>query len=238
MSEKQVSNNVIQFPGKKKDGEVKPTPPGQSGHPTKPAAQKAGMRKATTVTAIVSMALLAGAINHFTFITANDSGSLSAASVSEGSRSIASVGPVGITRDPQWERELSERLASNQVRDVASLGIGHAATSEEKLRWGTLEEKYTIVYNSEIHNIQTIELQDTASTPSYVLDRSKFLKDYGVLLQNDFQSAVLKSVEVSREKTIESYTLMGKDKSPTGEARFELDNFNRLLSLKVQPGQI
>ena len=109
------------------------------------------------------------------------------------------------------------------------------------MRWGTLEdlgEKYTITYQPENHRIHSILLQDRADDPSYILDRAKFLKEYGSLFESDFASAKLKSVESTNEKTVEAYTLFDKQKRATGEAHFELDRHMRLISLKVEPVQI
>ena len=89
-----------------------------------------------------------------------------------------------------------------------------------------------------IHRIHSILLQDEAASPSYILDRAKFLKEYGPLFESQFDSAKLKSVESNNEKTVEAYTLYDKEKKATGEARFELDRHKRLISLKVEPSQI
>jgi hypothetical protein len=158
------------------------------------------------------------------------------ASNASSGRSIASVERVNWQRDAQWEKELSESLASDKVRDVASMHVGRPATMEEKLRWGTLEEKYTVTFRPDVHEIQSISFQDPSGTPSYLLDRARFLDEYRELF--NASSSKLKSVEQTPDKTVESYTLYNKDHQPKGEARFELDRHMRLQSLKVEPTQI
>jgi hypothetical protein len=165
--------------------------------------------------------------------------SLDAASHVTGARAIASLERFSWERDAKWEKELAERLASPQIRALASTHIGRPATKEEKLRWGVLEEKYTITYGVDQQQINGILFQDgSEGTPAYILDRIQFLRDYGPLFHATYKSAKLKSVEQSDQNTIESYTLFGEGDKPKGEVRFELDRHKRLLSLKVAPVQI
>lgn len=231
-----VVNNVLQFPTRKKDAETPPaldnTVPANSVHDKAKKPVKKGSKKAMAAT-VTAIALLTIAVNKQTF---SGSSSIDLASSAAGGRTIASV--QGISRNSQWEMKLAESLASAQVRDVASTGVGRSATIEEKLRWGILEEKYTITYSPEDHQINSILLQDPVSNPAYILDRSKFLSEYGRLFESKFETAKLKSVEKSDDKTVESYTLFDKENKARGEARFELDRHKRLISLKVEPVQI
>lgn len=237
------NNNVIQFPGRKKE-EAKPeansvanaqeAPSAAAEAPTKRKRKSSKKTLAGTVLAVI---LASGAVNRYVFETPVYTTEF--ISTSEGQtagRTIASVGK--FARDARWEKQLAEKLAAATPRDLASTHIGRAATMEEKLRWGTLEEKYTITYKPENHRIHSILLQDESSDPSYILDRAKFLRDYGPLFESDFESAKLKSVESNNEKTVEAYTLFDKQKRATSEARFELDRHKRLISLKVEPVQI
>ncbi|MGZ3721980.1 MAG: hypothetical protein ACXVA9_03555 [Bdellovibrionales bacterium] len=243
MNDDKAPNNVIQFPGqrKKEADEIPAAPTAQAPSAAvatakKPSRKTSKKSKAITAGTVLAIILATGAVNRFTFDQKIQA--LDASSVSTTGRAIASVERTEIKRDSAWEKDLAESLASAQVRAVASTGLGHAATVEEKLRWGTLEEKYTIVYKSDVHNIETIVLQDATTNPAYILDRNKFLRDYGQLLQDGYASSTLKSVEVNHDKTVESYTLYDKDKRPKGEAHFELDIHKRLLSLKVESSQI
>lgn len=236
-------NNVIQFPGRRKEEEkpkeqAQPTPAGSQKPAPAAKAAVAKRRKTKVAGSVLAIALATIAVNKYTFehrVETLDASSISSTDVS---RTIASVEQVSWQRDAAWEKQLAESLASARVRQVASATIGHAPTAEEKLRWQTLGENYTYVFRQDVHSIAEIEFQDSTSNPAYVLDRKSFLKDYGQLLDKSFASAELKSVEVSHDKTVESYTLFDKDKHAKSEARFELDNHKRLLSLKVEPTQI
>ena len=248
MSQDNSSNNVIQFPGRKKEAEVKPEtalPPATPENAVEHAIQKVKRKasKKTLAGTVLAVILATGAVNRYAFdnhTQSMDFTSFNTEAVSNPNvqRAIASIEKFSYSRDSKWEKQLAEQLASSHVRDIASAHIGRAATMEEKLRWGTLEEKYTITYQAENHRIHSIFLQDEAADPAYILDRAKFLKDYGPLFESDFNSAKLKSVESNNEKTVEAYTLFDKQNRATGEARFELDRHKRLLSLKVEPVQI
>lgn len=225
-------NNVLQFPVRKKEADVPEAGKAQpSAKPKKPA--KKGSKKAMAAT-VLAIGLLTVAVNKKTFETSSV-GQVDLASAA-GGRAIASV--QAVSRNAQWEKDLAEKLASAQVREVASTGIGRAATIEEKLRWGILEEKYTITYSSTEHEIHSILLQDPVSKPAYILDRNEFLTEYGSLFDAGFKTAKLKSVEKSDDKTVESYTLFDHENKAKGEARFELDRHKRLISLKVEPVKI
>jgi len=241
MSQDNSNNNVIQFPGRKKE-EAKPettaaaSPDTSSAPAAKPAKAKRKPSKKTLAGTVLAVILATGAVNRFVFESRVHSTEFISSSDAGTGRSIASIAT--FARDAKWEKQLAEKLAAHTPRDVASTHIGRSATMEEKLRWGTLEEKYTITYKPENHRIHSILLQDEAADPSYILDRAKFLRDYGPLFESDFASAKLKSVESNKEKTVEAYTLFDKQKRATGEARFELDRHKRLISLKVEPVQI
>lgn len=227
MSDAQASKNVIQFPQKKAESRTQ-----AKAETAKISAKVPGKNVAGTVVATVLASL---AVNHYVF---SNSANQAALDLSSMSRSIASVDRFSWKRDAEWEKQLAENLASTQLREIASVQIGRPANSEEKLRWGTLEEKYTITYRPEAHLIETVSLQDPNSAPSYVLDRGQFLRQYGHLLDSSFASATLKSVESSSDKTVEFYELLDKDQKPRGETRFELDRHKRLISLKVELSKI
>jgi hypothetical protein len=248
MSSNQAPNNVIQFPsGRKKETEETTTPSTPAAPSAEPKAQT--VKKPSKKTSkknigagVLAIMLFTGAANKYVF--GHSSSSTDLASNGEG-RGIASVSALSElerftwNRDAQWEKQVAERLASVTPRELASTNIGRSATKEEKLRWGTLEEKYTITYKADDHKINSILLQDPSQTnPAYILDRSKFLSEYGMLFDGEYGSAKLKSVETQNDKTVESYTIFDKDQKAKGEARFELDRHKRLLSLKVEPVQI
>lgn len=242
-------NNVIQFPGRRKEAEPKvqaspgspiPSTPEQIaiGKPAAPARKRKS--KKTLAGTVLAIILATGAVNRFVFETqvhTMDFVSDTRSAESAG-RGIASVEQMPWQRDARWEKATAERLASPGLRTLASPHIGRPATPEENLRWGTLEEtKYTITYKPDTRQIRSIFLQGEGNEPSYVLDRNQFLKTYGTLFEASFHSAILKSVETTNEKTVESYTLLDQSGATRGEVRFELDRHKRLLSLKVEPTQ-
>ncbi len=239
MSQDQNPNNVIQFPGRRKESPDKPVAPQSSKTAAKEDARpRKKQSKKTLLGSALAVILATGAVNRFVFETPVHSMEFTSQVSESAGRGIASVDRRVWHRDAQWEKELAEKLASPKVRVIASESIGRQATMAEKLRWGILEEKYTIVYRTESPGIQSIFLQDTSSEPSYIRDREKFLREFGSLFEVNFAAARLKSVETNPEKTVESYTLYDENERPASEARFELDRFKRLISLKVEPVQI
>lgn len=255
MSDDKKPNNVIQFPGRRKEAEPSVEAPVASSSPIpsspdkialgKPpvSAPKKKKSKKTMAGTVLAILLATGAVNKYVFESKVQS--LEFVSDSRGAdrgpasaaRSALELFPV--QRDAQWEKETAERLASPGLRAIASTNIGRSATLEENLRWGTLEEaKYTIAYKPDTKQIHSILLQGEATEPSYILDRAKFLKEYGRLFEAEFRTASLKSVETINEKTVESYTLFNEKQQATAEIRFELDRHKRLISLKVEPSNI
>lgn len=234
---KSILNNVIQFPSRKKEVEA---PKAERPSAAAKTAKKPRVSKKTLGATVLAVMLFSGAANRYVFSQKSETMNISSVGGESAGRAIASVERVNWTRDAAWEKDLAERLAAKQTRELASIHIGRPATKEEKLRWGVLEEKYTINYSPDDHGIRAILLQDAQTTrPAYILDREQFLSEFGHLMKPGFESAKLKSVESAEGKTIESYTLFGKDKSvPAAEAHFELDRHKRLLSLKVEPAKI
>lgn len=226
----QSKGNVIQFPSPKKPGYE---PAAQA--PLPPAKKPSALAVGGGIAAVILMTV---AVNKYTFDSGTGVSEMASLNATTSGRKIASVQAARWSRDAQWEKRLADRLASAQVRQIASTQVGREATKQEQLRWGILEEKYTIVYSPENKSIHSIVLQDPLTQPSYILNRDLFLNKFGELFESDFSGAKLKSVEKGEDKTIESYTLFNKEKKATGEARFELDRHKRLLSLKVEPIQI
>lgn len=242
MEDNKQPSNVIQFPAKRKEAtepeQVRPsTPPPLPKTPQSKPAPKSKKGQAILGGAVLAVLFATGAVNRFTFDSARQAQTLDASSLNGSGRAIASVERMSWKRDARWEKQIAEQLASSQSRGLASTGIGHAPSLEDKLRRGTLEEKYTI-YKPDAKAIKSILLQDSAAQPAYILDRPQFLEQYGSLLDDAFGSAKLKSVEVSEDKTVELYMLFDKEKHLRGEAQFELDRHKRLLSLKVEPVKI
>ena len=235
MSQSETPNNVIQFPGRRKE-EAPETPKASKTPAAKPPRKKRGSKK-TLAGTFLAIALATAAVNKFAFDQNALTTDLASSTQTEENgvrRGLASVERPTWTRNADWEKEIAESLAAPHTRGIASSHVGRAATLDERLRWGILEEKYTITYGRESQEIESIILQDPTVNPSYIIDRQKFWNEYGLLFNREFRSAELKAIEASNDKTIESYTVYGADQKPVSEVRFELDQYKRLLSLKVQ----
>lgn len=231
------NSNILQFPGKRKDSENVESPPASTVVNSRTAEGKRASKSNKTLSAaIIAVVLLTVAFNRLSF--SSGSNSMEVASHNSEGRAIASVERLSWERDSKWEKQLAEQLASSRVRVPSAFGIGRAATAEEKLRWGLLEEKYAIAYNEGRLQIRSILLQDLKGEPATVADRAQFLNEYGLLFEASYSSAKLKAVEASAQNTVESYTVFGRDNQPKGEVRIELDQQNRLISLKVEPVKI
>lgn len=235
MEDNKAPSNVLQFPTwKRKESEAGGQKPQGTPSSPEPKAKKKRSSKKNVAGTVLAIILATGAVNRFAFQSSAQSADMASHAGSNG-RAIASVGTGSYERDAEWEKNLAEKLASPQTRNIASVHVGRTATAEEKLRWGTLEEKYTITYKADRREIDTILLQgEGQSSPAYILNRDKFIKDYGTLLESEYASSKLKSVETVNDKTIESFTLFNKEQQAKSEVRFELDRHQRLLSLKVE----
>lgn len=248
MSDDSKPNNVLQFPkaqppgGERRDGDRRNDRrvTGKSKLPLS-LGSKAMLNYIGTFIAIL---FATGAINRYAFQSGNV-GANEAAYHVKGIRSLASAFDSGKSpsrsvthwsRNARWEMQLAESLASARVRSIASIQVGQRASLEDKLRWG-LFEQYTFQLG-DAKRIKSILLQDKESNPTYILDRKKFLSEYGALLSREFGSARLKSVDVQQDRIVEAYILFDKSNNPTAEAEFELDRFKRLLSLNIKQDQI
>lgn len=240
MNNKKPTDNVIQFPTRQREAapESNQKQTEQASVVSMPvraaAPKKRRMPKKTVVGGVLAIMLATGAANRFAFNSDSDISTVAMSSEAQTARGIASVERFTWKRDAQWEKSLAESLASAQVRGLASMQIGRTATLEDKLRWGILDQQiYTITYQPGQRHIRGIMLQDSQSDPTYVGDRLQFLNDYGPLLVDGFKTAELKSVESDDGRIIEAYTIHNSTQ-PGREARFELDQYKRLISLKVQ----
>lgn len=236
---KSSGSNVLQFPKQQRPGDSV-SRRASDDVASIPAATTTAVRPRRQIITLAAIGFVASVLNYVIYDSISRS-SYDLLPQNETARrlirnSIRSIASDETTQTHDFSRDLlfAESLASVKNRKVASVShIGRGATLEEKLRWGPLEEKYTM-YKTDNRRIQSIFLQDPEAQPSYLRDRSKFLDEYGSLLVDSFNSAQLNSVQVNEDKTVESYTLLDKDKRPKAEAQFELDRHKRFLSLNVK----
>lgn len=238
MGKNKLPENVVSLSDFRKAKEmpapVEPAPQKPSSGKTKSKPKRTQKAMASTLGVLALSLVFNYQIDHL-----NQSETMSMASVQSRGRFPSAVDgsrrTVRFERDAAWEKRLAESLARSKTRDIASSAIGRPATAEEKLRWGVLGNKYTILYENSADRIQSISLQNKEFSPSYLRDREEFLQRFGELFVGDVASTELSSVERTSEMTIELYKVYGKNGQLNREVRFELDRYDRLLSLKVQP---
>jgi hypothetical protein len=227
-------SNVIPFPkAQQPTSNSGQTPP----PPRKPTIKKkvtVNPSLAATVLSLFAIALAAGASNRSVF--KQNEGWVDVASLSADDRGIASVEPsVTDIRDAAWEKSIAESLASAEVRDIASVSVGHEASLDEKVRFGVLERKYTILRDLKRNEVESITLQGSSSKPSFVMDRSQFLGQFGRWISEKYGTSELKSSEVKQDRRYEAFTIFDRKHTAYATAKFELDNYQRLLSFHLEP---
>lgn len=237
--EKKTTDNVIQFPGRRKSEESSSSQPVQKAKVQ--MDRRLPVTNKTLLGSLIAVMIATGAVNRFAFETSVetlDLASLRAEEVSDPrvQRGLASIERFKFERDAKWEKDLAERLASPRIRELASPQIGRAPTMEEQLRSGILEEQhYTFTYGSNGRKIRGILLQGPEARPSYILDRIKFLNEFGPLFEDQFKAAEFRSVVNQGDHILESYTVYDQEGRAISSALFELDQHHRLISLKVEP---
>lgn len=229
-------SNVIQFPKPQtapaSGSQTPPTQPGKKPAPKKKAKFNASL--ATTVCSMMAIALATGVSN--TSFFKKHEGWIEVASMSADNRGIASVEPSELdSRNAAWEKSIAESLASTDVRDLASVALGHEASEDEKVRFGVLERKYTILRDLKRNEVESITLQGSGSEPSMVLNRSAFLGQYGHWISEKYGFSELKSAETKQDHRVEEFTLFDSQHKAYATARFELDHYQRLLSFHLEP---
>jgi len=133
------------------------------------------------------------------------------------------------------EKSVAESLASVEVRDLASISVGHEATLDEKIRYGILERKYTILHDLQRNEVEAITLQGSDTEPTFVSNRSEFMGKYGRWMSEKYGFSELKSSEVIQKIRVEFFTVFDSNHKPYATAKFELDSFQRLLAFHFEP---
>jgi hypothetical protein len=212
-------SNVIQFP------KPQPQPSASQPAPSKPVAKKRKWNSSLLLTggSLFAIALATGVTNVAFLKNVK----------SEDDRMIASAAPE--ERNAAWEKSVAESLASADVREVASLSVGREASIDESLRYGALERKYTILRDLKRNEVESIILQGSGAEPSMVADRSEFLGKYGHWMSPKYSFAELKSSETIKDRRYESFAIYDTDHKAYAIARFELDNYQRLLAFHWKP---
>lgn len=150
-------------------------------------------------------------------------------------RGLASAADTFDSRDAAWEKSVAESLASVEVREPASAAIGHKPNLDASVRYGALERKYTILRDLKRDEVESIVLQDKVSEPTLIKDRAEFLATYGKWVSGKYSFAELKSSEVNQGGRVESFALFDSKRRAYALVRFEMDSFQGLLALRLQP---
>lgn len=228
-------SNVIQFPKPQqvptpapsrqpKAAEIKPAD-------IKPVIQKKGRPGKSlwiTVASLFAITLATGTTNLSIF--SGSTGTVDLAS--EGGRGLASIPE---ERDAAWEKSVAESLASAEVRDLASISVGHEASLDEKVRYGVLERKYTILRDMQRNEVESIILQGAGTEPTLVSNRAEFLGQFGRWLSEKYGFSELKSSELVKDVRHEVFTVFDANHKAYAVADFELDNYQRLLKFHFKP---
>ena len=119
---KKDQTNIIQFP--------KPSSPAPGLQPAASFERRRKKRRwnpslATTICSLIAITLATGTSN-ISFFTKLE-GSAEMASMNS-LRGVASIESLSEPRDAAWEKSVAESLASADVRDVASISVGHEAS--------------------------------------------------------------------------------------------------------------
>lgn len=235
---KDQQTNVIPFPKSQQ-----PATPSTPAPVQKPSRRPAGKKKmkpsrslAITVGSMLAIAIATGTTNSAFF--SSESGMASLASrvpQSVDSHNVDDVLPaLPEERDAAWEKSIAESLASTDVRDMASVAVGHEASLDEKVRYGILERKYTILRDLKRNEVESIILQGTG-TPSLVPNRSEFLGKFGRWMSEKYGFSEMKSSEVVKDRRLESFTVFDSSHKAYALAKFELDTSGHLLAFHFEP---
>ncbi len=165
-------------------------------------------------------------------------------------RAIASAENSTSFRDIEWEHKLARQLAKenttakmpNATTDTitdttterAPSSVGSAVLKIDELRYGALAGKYSMVNEAQnpklFSRIEYVASNDVADRPIF-LDRKSFLKNYKELLSVAFEKFEL--IDKDKLAGKEVYRLFDANSHPVGEASFELDTDERLISMSI-----
>lgn len=128
------------------------------------------------------------------------------------------------------EHALARKLASNQVRGVASINKGQIELFN-KLRVELLGHIYFVGANEggKIHRIEFVPAEN--DKPRYTKPE-ELLNNYKALWSVEFADLV---PEENSSVLESAYKLLGENRSEAGRAQFKFDDEGRFLSLELHP---
>lgn len=156
-------------------------------------------------------------------------------SASQFERAIASVQPVHVFRDLEWEHQLAKKLGSSTLgRSPAS--IASRVTLMDDLRYGPLAGKYSIRSiasegaDSKVNEIEYVQSDEVTDKPIRLQDTRVFLMKYKALMKVEYSNAEL-AYQTDKE---EIWQLFDSRQNVIGRAHVSLDGQGQLLGLKVE----
>lgn len=147
--------------------------------------------------------------------------------IAEGNRGIASFDDRGAVEGIKWEHELAQKLAEEKESAKSLMAV--KPTLKDELVFGFLEGKYrTRLVNAKIESFDFTENQ-AGDQPLVIKEKAEFLK----IFRSVFTVGYAKVQLQIRENNQEVYKLLSPANKDLGQARFQLDEEGRVLSLKI-----
>lgn len=139
------------------------------------------------------------------------------------SRGIASVGGATAVSDVKWEHELANSLST--AKGVSG-NLAERPSLRDELVFGELEGRYGVrVKDGRVEALEYTSRE--GETALELKDRAAFLMKYRPVLSVNFSQAGL----ASSAQGVETWNLMGSDKTIVGTAKFSMDSSGRVTSI-------
>ncbi len=161
-------------------------------------------------------------------------------SASQFDRAIASVQPVHVFRDLEWEHQLAKRLGSKTIDSGRSpASVGGRVTLMDDLKYGPLAGKYSIRSiasagsadtESRVNEIEYVQSDEVTDRPVRLTDTRSFLMRYKSLMKVQYANAEL-AYQTEKE---EVWQLFDGSQNMVGRAHVSLDGRGQLLGMKVE----
>lgn len=158
-------------------------------------------------------------------------------SASQFDRAIASVQPVHVFRDLEWEHQLAKRLGSKTIDSGRSpASVSSRVTLMDDMKYGPLAGKYSIRSiasegtETKVNEIEYVESDEITDRPVRITDTRDFLMKYKTLMKVQYANAEL-AYQTDKE---EIWQLIDVGQNVIGRAHVSLDGKGQLLGLKVE----
>ncbi len=186
--------------------------------------------KIVVSTSLISVVLLVTLANNAMFETKPSTAhAVTMASTTENcDRCIASVS----TGTSDGEDRVVKQVASVSLNETATKG--HKPSEIETLAYGLLEGKYSLrTENGKLSELQFTQDAAANELPKTITDRAAFLTEHRMMLSVGFDHVIKVSESNQDGKKVETYELQNAMGMPLARVDFQLDQDNRLLSMRV-----